>query len=325
MKSPDSLLVASAVVFAYHDIGVRCLAALVELGIDIRLVITHQDDHSEEIWFDSVEGTARRNGIPVITPRSPNVPDVIDRVERCQPDYIFSFYYRKMLTMDMLDIPKRGAFNVHGSLLPKYRGRVPVNWAIIQGEHECGVSLHRMISKPDAGNLIAQQAVAILANDTAHDVYQKLKCAAESMLMQVVPEMIAGTFNEKPQNLDQGSYFSGRKPRDGAIDWSKPAWNIHNLIRAVAPPYPGAFFYHGKHRIEILGSHYRKTRARFSSRCIYFENGSFWADCDDGHRFMITKLTIDRMDTDLRLFSQIFPDRLNLDPDSGQGKSKLAE
>jgi methionyl-tRNA formyltransferase len=301
-----------AVVFAYHDIGVRCLEALLELGIDVALVLTHQDNVSEEIWFESVEDVAKRNGIPVITPGDANTDAVIEQVSQCRPDFIFSFYYRQMLSQELLEIPSRGAFNVHGSLLPAYRGRVPVNWAIIHGEQESGVSLHRMEIKPDAGNLLAQRAVPILRNDTAFDVFQKLKCVAETMLIDTVPEMLAGRATETPLDLGKGSYFSGRQPEDGRINWRLPAKDIHNLIRAVAPPYPGAFFDSGVHHVDLLGSYIRSEPARFKEPCIYFENGNFQADCIDGQRFMITHLAIDGSKAGLSLFQQTFGSRLVL-------------
>lgn len=309
---------ASAVVFAYHDIGVRCLEALLELGLDVRLVISHQDSASEQIWFGSVAGIAERNAIPVITPDDPNSKNVIEQVSKLQPDFIFSFYYRQMLGSELLAIPRMGAFNMHGSLLPKYRGRVPVNWAIIHGETECGVSLHRMEIKPDAGKLLAQRAVPILRNDTAHDVFLKLKCVAESMLIEVVPEMLAGRVIEQTMNLSNGSYFSGRKPEDGRIDWTMSACDMHNLVRAVAPPYPGAFFDSGPHRIELLGSYYKAEPARFDEPGIYFEKGNFQADCVDGQRFMVTELYIDGEKADLPLFQKMFGSRLSL---VGEGDS----
>ncbi len=309
---PMSETGSRAVVFAYHDIGVRCLDALLELGIDVALVLTHQDNEAEEIWFDSVEDVANRNDIPVITPDDANTDAVIEQVSRCRPDFIFSFYYRQMLSQELLEIPTRGAFNVHGSLLPAYRGRVPVNWAIIHGEKESGVSLHRMEIKPDAGNLLAQRTVPILRNDTAFDVFQKLKCVAETMLMETVPEMLAGRAKETPLDLGKGSYFSGRQPEDGRINWRLPANEIHNLIRAVAPPYPGAFFDTGAHHVELLGSYIRGESGRFKEPCIYFEDGNFQADCIDGQRFMITHLVIDRSRAGLTLFQQTFGSRLKL-------------
>lgn len=308
--------VSRAVVFAYHDIGVRCLEVLLELGFEVSMVVTHQDSESEEIWFGSVEEVAKRNGIPVITPENANSTDVIEQVQQCNPEFIFSFYYRQMLAQELLDIPTRGAFNVHGSLLPKYRGRVPVNWAIIHGEKESGVSLHRMERKPDAGHLLAQAAVSILRNDTAYDVFQKLKCAAETLLMEVLPEMLAGRVIEMPLDLEKGSYFSGRKPEDGRINWKLPARSIHNLIRAVAPPFPGAFFKTGSHRVEVLGSYTRDEPAVINEPGIYFEDGNFQADCSDGQRFMITHLVIDGVKADRSLFHQVFGQRLVIDLES---------
>jgi len=306
------MISASAVVFAYHDIGVRCLEALQELGVKVKLVVTHQDDQSEEIWFASVKEIAERNGIPVISPINPNTPAVITEVTKKSPQFIFSFYYRQVLCQELLDIPTKGAFNVHGSLLPKYRGRVPVNWAIIHGENESGVSLHRMVSKPDAGNLFAQHTVPILRNDTAFSVFQKLKYAAESMLLGVIPDLVSGCAQESALDLSSGSYFSGRTPKDGIIDWTLPAWEIHNLIRAVAPPYPGAFFYEGLHRIEILGSYFRGESARFNRPCLYYKNGALWADCMDARRFLITEMRIDGSEAEASHFKHNFGDRLRL-------------
>ena len=309
MNTPSERI-TSAVVFAYHDIGVRCLEALLESGLEIKLLVTHRDSASEQIWFGSVEEVAKKNGIRVITPDNPNTDLIVKQVSECRPDFIFSFYYRHMLKQALLDIPARGAFNVHGSLLPKYRGRVPVNWAIIHGEKECGVSLHRMEIKPDAGALLAQRAVPILVNDTAYEVFQKLKCLAESMILEVVPEMIAGNMEEVPLDLSSGSYFPGRKPQDGLINWSLPAWDIHNLVRAVAPPYPGAFFSAGSHRVEVLGSYFLNEAARFNDTCLYYEDGKFQVDCVDGRRFMVTELAIDGTKADVSLFREIFGTRL---------------
>jgi methionyl-tRNA formyltransferase len=129
---------------------------------------------------------------------------------------------------------------MHGSLLPKYRGRVPVNWAIIHGETETGATLHYMTEKPDNGDIIAQQAVPILPNDTALQVFQKVTVAAEMALNACLPDLLAGRAKAVAQDLSKGGYFGGRKAEDGVIDWSQSAQAIHNLVRAVAPPYPGA-------------------------------------------------------------------------------------
>lgn len=231
---------SSAVVFAYHNVGVRCLSVLLAHGVEVSLVVTHRDNPKETIWFSSVAELAALHGIPVITPDNPNTPEVAGQIRAMQPDFFFSFYYREMLKRELLEIPKCGALNMHGSLLPKYRGRVPVNWAIIHGEIETGATLHYMTEKPDNGDIVAQRAVPILPNDTALEVFQKVTVAAEIALNTCLPDLLAGRAKAQQQDLSKGAYFGGRTAEDGIIDWSQPAQAIHNLVRAVAPPYPGA-------------------------------------------------------------------------------------
>ena len=230
-----------AVVFAYHNVGVRCLRTLLDQGVDVALVLTHEDSPTETIWYDSVAQVCADHGIEAITVDDPNAADVVERIRTLAPDFVFSFYYRKMLGAALLSTPKRGALNMHGSLLPKYRGRVPVNWAVLHGETETGASLHYMEIEPDAGDLVAQTTVPILRDDTAFEVFQKVTVAAELTLARALPQLIAGTAPSVPLDLKSGSYFSGRKPEDGRINWQQSAREVNNLVRAVAPPYPGAF------------------------------------------------------------------------------------
>jgi methionyl-tRNA formyltransferase len=231
---------SSAVVFAYYDGGARCLRALLAHGIRVPLVVTHADDPRENIWFERVADVAAKNALHAISPVDPNTPEIIARVAACAPDFLFSFYYRSMLKPALLALPRRGALNMHGSLLPKYRGRAPVNWAVLHGERHTGATLHYMTDKPDAGDIVAQQAVPILPDDTAADVMRKVAVAAEIALDAALPALIAGNAPRVAQNLADGSYFGGRTPEDGRIDWSRHARQIHDLVRAVAPPYPGA-------------------------------------------------------------------------------------
>ena len=230
----------SAVVFAYHNVGVRCLKVLLDAGVHIPLVVTHIDNPNENIWFESVAKLAAANNIPVATPDDPNSPAFIERIAALKPDFLFSFYYRMMLKPALLAVAARGAFNMHGSLLPKYRGRVPVNWAIIKGETETGATLHEMVEKPDAGRIVDQQAVSILPEERALDVFNKVAAAAEITLARALPALLDGSAVLRAQDLSKGSYYGGRKPEDGIINWMDSAQSIHNLVRAVAPPYPGA-------------------------------------------------------------------------------------
>ena len=239
-----------AVVFAYHDVGVNCLKALLGAGIQVDLVITHQDDPHENVWFGSVAKLCDDQKIPYITPNANQLMELIPQLQKLTPDYLFSFYYRHMIPAELLACAKIGALNMHGSLLPKFRGRAPVNWAILQGATETGATLHMMEVKPDAGDIVGQSAVSIGPNETATDVFGKVSRAAITVINQALPELIQGRIPRKPNNLAQGSYFGGRKPADGQILWHQTAQQVHNLVRAVAPPYPGAFTdWQGERRI----------------------------------------------------------------------------
>jgi len=241
-------------VFGYHDIGYECLKVLIEGNEDIVAVVTHEDDPNEGIWFRSVAELARRHHLPVHAPTSPNTPAFIDLMRRAAPDLILSFYYRRLLSKELLAIPRFGGINLHGSLLPKYRGRCPVNWVLINGESETGVTLHYMIEKADAGDIIAQRSVPIDIEDTALTLYRKLTTAATRLFRETLPLIKAGRAPRIPQDSRSATTFGGRRPEDGKIDWEWEAQAIYNLIRAVTRPYPGAFTFHGGRKLYLWGA-----------------------------------------------------------------------
>jgi methionyl-tRNA formyltransferase len=235
-----------AVVLAYHEIGYVCLEELIGSRIEVAALFTHKDDPTEEIWFRTPRTLAQTHAIPVFDPDSLREPGWIDRIRSFAPDYLFSFYYRHMLPQEVLDIPRIAPMNLHGSLLPAFRGRCPVNWVLIKGEKVTGVTLHIMEAKPDAGDIIAQRTVEIAFEDTAHTLAQKLASAARTLMRDIMPRLESATFERSPQ-VGISSYFGGRKPEDGIIDWKAGADEIHNLVRAVTHPYPGAYtFLDGK-------------------------------------------------------------------------------
>ena len=230
------------VVCAYHNVGYRCLEELLRQGAEVALIFTHEDSPTEEIWFASVRELAQRHGIPYLTSDINELANAA-RLREIAPEFLFSFYYRNMIKREVLDIPRRGALNLHGSYLPRYRGRVPVNWAVINGETETGATLHYMVEKPDAGDIVDREKVPILFTDTASDVFNKVTDAAVRVISRSWPQLLAGTAPREPMDLAAGSYFGGRKPADGLIDWAQSAAQIYNLVRGVTHPYPGAFTY----------------------------------------------------------------------------------
>ena len=300
----------SAVVFAYHDVGCRCLEVLLDRGVEIPLVVTHRDSPGENIWFGSVADLARERRIEVVMPDDPNAAEFVARIRALRPDFLFSFYYRLMLRPGLLAIPKRGAFNMHGSLLPKYRGRAPVNWAVLHGETQTGATLHEMAEKPDAGRIVDQEAVAILPDELAVEVFGKVTGAAERVLRRSLPKLVDGSAVFRAQELSRGSYFGGRRPEDGRIDWSAPAKRIHDLVRAVAPPYPGAF-------TEIEGKKLRVLRTRRcteksaapASPYLYAREGRCHAVCTDGEGLQLLEVELDGRPVSAQEFATRIGDR----------------
>ncbi|HWI39692.1 MAG TPA: formyltransferase [Burkholderiales bacterium] len=265
-------MAARAVVFGYGDIGVRGTATLLESGLEVPLVVTHKDDPNETRWYGSLFDFSRERHLHVLA------DPPIDTLDVGAPDLIFSFYYRSMLPMSVLRRARLGAFNMHGSLLPKFRGRAPLNWAIVKGERETGVTLHEMTEKPDAGRIVDQQAVPIGPDDTAVEVFHRMTDAAEAVLKRSLPALVAGTVQYKPNDLSRGSYYGRRRPEDGRIDWTKSAQEIHNLVRAVAPPFPGAFCDQlDVHRTQLTGQ-----AAPGRPTGPYQERGQWFAVCGDG-------------------------------------------
>jgi len=186
--------------FAYHNIGYECLKALIQSNEEIVGVVTHEDDQDEEIWFQSVAELARTNGLSVFTPDNPNTAQFINLLRGLNPELILSFYYRKLLSKEILSIPRLGGLNLHGSLLPKYRGRAPVNWVLVNGEKETGVTLHYMVERADAGDIVAQRTVPIDLDDTALSLYGKLTNAAVELLKETYPLLNEGKAPRIPQD-----------------------------------------------------------------------------------------------------------------------------
>jgi methionyl-tRNA formyltransferase len=252
-----------AVVCGYGEMAALGLECLVAAGYTIPLFVTHADDPGETIWWRSPAELARSRGIEVATPADLSAPAERARLAAAAPDFLFSFYYRSMIGAEVLAIPGRGALNLHGSLLPRYRGRAPINWVLVQGETTTGVTLHYMDEKPDHGDIVDQEPVPIAFEDTARTLFDKAAAAARVLLTRALPRLADGTAARRPQAHAEASYFGRRTPADGRIDWSWPAVRVHNLIRAVSRPFPGAFTEAGGRRLLVWSA---RPAARDASR-----------------------------------------------------------
>lgn len=227
--------------FAYQEIGYVCLEELIKLKVRIPFVVTHKDNTDEFIWFRSVSKLAKKNRIPVYYSEDLSKEKLKKLVEKEKPDLIASLYYRRLLPESIFSIPKYGSINLHGSFLPYYRGRCPVNWVLVKGERYTGLTFHFITEKPDAGDIIRRIKIPIGKADTAIDIYKKMTHRAPSLVKRVVKDFLNGAVNRVRQDESKATYFGGRRPEDGRIDWASSAEEIHNLVRAVAHPFPGAF------------------------------------------------------------------------------------
>ncbi len=246
MSSPPRILF-----FGYSEVGFECLSLLLERGDNVVGLITHEDNPHEKIWFKTPAVAAKEKGVPVFTPESVNNPEWREKIAALKPDLILSVYYRNMIGTKILELPPLGAWNMHGSLLPGYRGRAPINWAVLHGEPRIGMTLHRMVKSADAGAIVDQEGVDLGPRDTAEQAFRKVLPCARRVLARQIDALLAGTAKETPQDESKVTYFGGRKPEDGRINWSQTSKQIFNLIRAVTDPYPGAFTDVGPARLMV--------------------------------------------------------------------------
>jgi UDP-4-amino-4-deoxy-L-arabinose formyltransferase/UDP-glucuronic acid dehydrogenase (UDP-4-keto-hexauronic acid decarboxylating) len=237
------------VLFAYHTIGARVLAALLARGERVATLVTHEDDPAEGEWFESAAAVARAHGVPVLTPASPNAPEVVARLAAADADVFLSVWYRRLLGESLLALPRVAAVNLHPSLLPAYRGRSPLNWVLVNGETRTGLTLHHMVPEADAGDIIAQIPLDIGPGDTALILYERMVKAGVDLLEHWGPAVLAGTAPRSPQDHTRATLVPRRRPEDGRIAWTWPATRTANMIRAVTHPYPGAFVGDGDARL----------------------------------------------------------------------------
>jgi methionyl-tRNA formyltransferase len=279
-------------VFGYSDTGHACLKFLLERGENVVLVVTHADDPAEARWFPSVAELARAKGIEPAIIEDPNDPAAVRRLQESAPELLFSFYYRGLLPPAILKVPRLGAYNMHGSLLPKYRGRAPVNWAVLNGETETGATLHAMSERADSGDIVDQESVSIGPDDTAWEVQRRVTAAAVLVLERRLAELKSGTAPRRPQEEPRATKYPRRQPEDGKIDWTGTAKQVHDLVRAVTHPYPGAFTtvlgggktYVWKTRLPQLGAH-----DNFPGQ-VRREEGRLYVACGDDRYLEILNL-----------------------------------
>lgn len=260
----------TAVVCAYSPVGRAALEGLLESGIQVKALFTYRQAEDER-WFEAPAALAEKHGIPVFMEPAFNTDAVFERIRGLAPDLLFSFYFREMIQARFLDLPRLGAYNLHGSLLPKYRGRAPINWVLVKGETETGLSLHAMTPKPDDGHLIGQARLEIEWDDTALSLTQRSAEVGRLLVRELAPKLADGTAPRVDQKtLGPSTYFGGRKPEDSRLDFAMTVQEAFNQIRAVADPWPNAFLRTDQGEVRVpwalpcaeacLPGHFKATR-----------------------------------------------------------------
>ncbi len=197
---------------------------------------------------------AEAHGLPLlIQPKasSPDYQDFVQGVRSLKPDLIIANSYSMLLRPEILAIAPHGVVNIHGGLLPDYRGSNPIQWALLNQETETGVTMHYMTAEFDAGDIIAQRHVPIYFEDTWRDILARIASAIEAILAEELPRLLDGTSTRQPQDKLSARQYPRRHPKDRRIDWRQSVVHIYNLVRALVTPHPVAFYGNGADKVVL--------------------------------------------------------------------------
>jgi methionyl-tRNA formyltransferase len=262
------------VLFAYQTWGHALLEALLGSRHEVVLVATHPpgDDLYEAIWLDSVEELARAHDVPVIAKLRPDA-ELTARVRDADADMMVACNWRTWIPPEIFNAPRLGTLNVHDSLLPSYAGFAPLNWALINGETEVGITAHVMTAQLDRGDIVRQVRVAVEPRDTAVDLFHKTLPLFGPITLAGLDDLEHGTGERIRQDLREASFFHKRSLEDSRIDWTWPAEDLVNLVRAQTGPYPNAFTFHGERRLHVLSAWTSTTRCGGTPGRIFARDG----------------------------------------------------
>lgn len=221
--------------------AVVSLESIIDRNDEVVGVVAPPNDQIGD-WYPSLPSAAAEYNIPVYQPKNVNEPPFVDTVRDLDPELVVLAGYNQILQPELIDLPSEGILNLHGGKLPEYRGSSTLNWMIIEGETVGGVSIIFIDEGIDTGDIVRQETFDIGINDTIVDIIERTDELFGEMLTEVLAEIESGTVNRTPQQRETGRYYHTRKPRDGKIDWTRmTARDVHNLVRCLVDPYPGAF------------------------------------------------------------------------------------
>lgn len=261
-----------------HTVGVRVIDVLNRYGC-LYGVVAHPDDSEDGIRYLSVYEYSKKLNIPVVRtlPKTSIFKDFINQIN---PELLFVADYRYLLSEEIFSKTKFGAVNLHPSLLPKYRGRASLNWAMINGEREVGLTAHFIDNGVDTGDIIKQVPLTIKENDYIGDVLNNIYPLYTKITEEVIESFISRSITRQKQGKYTSSIYPARKPSDGVIDCTKDVVNILNFIKALSKPYPGAFLNYNGKKFIIWSA--EKSNETFSFYGIHKKNENIYLQCQNG-------------------------------------------
>lgn len=232
--------------------GKECLQEIIAAGGDVVAIFTFTDEIAAKTsGAVSFEDISEQHEIPLYKIKNTNTPETAQLIKEINPDVIFVIGWTRLVCAEIFAIPKYGCIGMHASLLPKYRGRAPVNWALINNEKLTGNTMILLDDGVDTGDILLQRSISITLADTCGTLYDKVADAGREMIRESIPHLQKGELARTPQNHDQATVMPKRTPEDGLIDWTKPALELFNWVRALTHPYPGAFTYYQSKKLFI--------------------------------------------------------------------------
>lgn len=286
----DDAALPRAVVFAHGRLGARCLQVLRAGGVDVVLVVTHSGgEGDDDAGGSAVAALCRADGLPCIAEDDAGDAGLAQRVRAAQPAVLFCFGYRALLPAGLLAVAP--AYNMHAALLPQFRGRDPVEWAVLQGAGVTGASLHEMTAAPNAGAIVSQMEVPLLPDDTAADVHVKVTVAAEQTLWRVLPALLAGHAPRLHNDLAQGASHPARGEAARRIDWRQPAQAVYRQYLACAQPGDGAYTESGGVRYVIRRARLGNVAALGLPPGLAVVDNGIFGVCGDGRMLAVLALS----------------------------------
>jgi methionyl-tRNA formyltransferase len=243
--------------FGFQTWGHRTLHALLMSSHHVPLVITHPDSGHcyESIWNDSVKQLAIDHDVPVLESQTANTQEIIQACKRIAPDVIILSNWRTWLSAEVFNIPRFGTLNIHDALLPRYGGFAPINWSIINGESETGVTVHFVTEELDLGDILLQEKIFISQAFTATDVFYRSLPFFADLPLRALDLISHGTYSVTRQDRTQATFYHKRQEIDSLIDWSSTSLEVYNLIRAQSDPYPNAYSHYRGRKFRVKSAH----------------------------------------------------------------------